>query len=137
MNSLVHGQCIDYEGGDKRLGHYVPGVGFDTTPGYMYIPSHFSNPYINGNYNIWNCMWLSHLLKGVMESLPTKLLLLRSKRPDIWNFVGKLKKRGKYDTRRKGKYWWKNIQLEYDIKDKDFTLETNLTSYINLIFDCI
>ena len=86
MNSLVHSQCIDYEGGDKRLGHYVPGVGFDTTPGYMYIPSHFSNPYINGNYNIWNCMWLSHLLKGVMESLPTKLLLLRSLLPPFYPY---------------------------------------------------
>ena len=80
---------------------------------YAYIPLQIiSDPTgTDGAWRSWSCIWLAHLMR---QALQTTLLISNSisklqqelSETKSRN-VRTLKKRGKYDTRREGKYWWK------------------------------
>ena len=72
-----------------------------------------------GAWAFWSGIWLSHLLKKAIESLPMKHIGIDEIDKDLkilksWkvkaNFIGKLKKRGKFDNRRND-FGWKDRAL--------------------------
>ena len=81
--------------------------------GYSYIPLQIlSDPTgTEGAWRGWSCIWLAHLMREAVKSsvlISDSITKLRNKSIEEKSKIdGKLKKRGKYDTRREGKYWWK------------------------------
>ena len=80
---------------------------------YSYIPLQIlSDPTgTEGAWRGWSCIWLAHLMREAFKSsvlISDSLTKLKNKSLEEKSRIdGKLKKRGKYDTRREGKYWWK------------------------------
>ena len=81
--------------------------------GYSYIPLQIlSDPTgTEGAWRGWSCIWLAHLMREAFKSsvlISDSIHKLKNKSLEEKSRIdGKLKKRGKYDTRREGKYWWK------------------------------
>ena len=81
--------------------------------GYSYIPLQIlSDPTgTQGAWRGWSCIWLAHLMREAFKSsvlISDSITKLKNKSlEEKSKSDGKLKKRGKYDTRREGKYWWK------------------------------
>ena len=80
---------------------------------YSYIPLQIlSDPTgTEGAWRGWSCIWLAHLMREAFKSsvlISDSIHKLKNKSLEEKSRIdGKLKKRGKYDTRREGKYWWK------------------------------
>ena len=77
---------------------------------YAYIPLQIlSDPTgTDGAWRGWSCIWLAHLMREAFKSSVSISNMLQQKSKGTkTESLGKLKKRGKYDTRREGKHWWK------------------------------
>ena len=89
---------------------------------YICVPW-FCNSHIpgrDGAWREWSGIWLAHLLRKSIESL--SMDGHRKTKHDTWaimaNFIGKLRKRTKYTSRRND-FWWKEKELlsEYNKED--------------------
>ena len=80
---------------------------------YAYIPLQIlSDPTgTDGAWRGWSCIWLSHLMRETFRTLVSISDDLSTLDPESWEIklrcLEKLEKRGRYDTKRKEKYWWK------------------------------
>ena len=79
---------------------------------YAYIPLQIPSDLTgtDGAWRGWSCIYLSYLMREAFNTLAfisDNLSTLHSNLQMKSGCLGNLKKRGKYDTRRQGKYWWK------------------------------
>ena len=63
-------------------------------------------------WRIWSCIRLAYLLRDAISSLSEEVNHSSSSKTTFRNFRYKyqLKQRGRYLTRREGKYWWQTLK---------------------------
>ena len=86
--------------------------------------------YSGDAWKVWGCLYLSHLLKRAFE-LSTHNTVCSDEIPEnheSWkikaHFISCMRKRGNYNTRREGQYWWK------DVSEENVESNCNILKYI-------
>ena len=110
----------------KQEEYQKPQIAVKNRNQYVYITWQFDwDPvYHNCDWKIWSCIWLTHLLKNISKALPNTPISVdeRPKKGKSWlsgsNFIEKIRKLEKLDTKPRDKYWWE-ICTEKILDDRD------------------